>query len=220
MAVIKVQQKDGSYVYITPGNSGTGGTGEAGKSLEFSWKGTQLGVRQEGQTNYQYVDLKGEKGETGQRGEQGIQGVKGADGVKGDKGEPGVAGRDGLTTAISVNGQTYNQVGGTITLPNYPQVPSNSDTLVTTPIQNNILTLTAAKYQTTTIANGAEIKLPDVTDFGEIHLFFSTTQDLTLTLPSCKWQNGEAPAISANATYEFIFTRVNTQWLAGYIVYE
>ena len=64
--------------------------------------------------------VKGDKGEPGQRGAQGIQGEKGADGAKGEKGDPGVAGRDGLTTAISVNGKTYNQVDGTITLPNYP----------------------------------------------------------------------------------------------------
>ena len=45
------------------------------------------------------------------KGEQGIQGAKGA---KGDKGA------DGLTTAISVNGNTYSHSNGTITLPNYP----------------------------------------------------------------------------------------------------
>ena len=45
----------------------------------------------------------------------------GVKGDKGDKGEQGVAGRDGLTTAVSVNGKTYTQVNGTITLPNYPE---------------------------------------------------------------------------------------------------
>ncbi len=33
-----------------------------GKNLEFNWLGTQLGVRIEGDANYQYVDLKGEPG--------------------------------------------------------------------------------------------------------------------------------------------------------------
>ena len=42
-----------------------GDTGAAGKSLEFRWNGTQLGVRQEGQSSYQYVNLKGDKGDTG-----------------------------------------------------------------------------------------------------------------------------------------------------------
>ena len=42
-----------------------GEQGPPGKSLEFHWNGTQLGVRVEGQTDYQYVDLKGEKGDAG-----------------------------------------------------------------------------------------------------------------------------------------------------------
>src|SRR5690606_3135222 len=36
-----------------------------GRSLEFHWSGTKLGVRLEGETEYQYVDLKGEKGDRG-----------------------------------------------------------------------------------------------------------------------------------------------------------
>ena len=31
-----------------------------GKNLEFHWNGTSLGVRVEGETEYIYVDLKGE----------------------------------------------------------------------------------------------------------------------------------------------------------------
>lgn len=38
---------------------------EDGKSLEFNWSGTSLGVRQEGQSEYQYVDLQGPRGEPG-----------------------------------------------------------------------------------------------------------------------------------------------------------
>lgn len=48
-----------------------------GRSLEYEWDGTSLGVRQEGEVEYQFVNLKGEKGEQGIRGEQGIQGEKG-----------------------------------------------------------------------------------------------------------------------------------------------
>ena len=36
-----------------------------GKGLEFNWNGTQLGIRIEGQEEYQYVDLKGQKGDIG-----------------------------------------------------------------------------------------------------------------------------------------------------------
>ena len=38
---------------------------EDGKSLEFKWEGTYLGIRQEGQSEYQYVNLKGDKGDAG-----------------------------------------------------------------------------------------------------------------------------------------------------------
>ena len=93
------------------------------------------------------------------------------------------------------------------------------DTLVTTNISGTTLSLTTDKYQTATIVDGTEITLPAVTSFTEIHLFFSTTTDLTLTLPACKWQNGNIPTISANKTYEFIFT-YTTEWLGGVIQYE
>ena len=99
--------------------------------------------------------LKGEKGDRGERGPQGIEGptgeqgvkgdkgdaftyadftseqlasLKGAKGDKGDKGEQGIQGergQDGLTTNIIVNGNTYTHSDGTITLPNYPTVPTN-----------------------------------------------------------------------------------------------
>ena len=50
-------------------------------------------------------------------------------GDKGDRGEAGANGKDGLTTAISVNSKTYTQTNGTITLPNYPTVPSKTSQL-------------------------------------------------------------------------------------------
>lgn len=93
------------------------------------------------------------------------------------------------------------------------------DTLVTTNISDTTLSLTTDKYQTATVVDGTEITLPTVTSFTEIHLFFGTTTDLTLMLPSCKWQNGNTPTISANKTYEFIFT-YTTEWLGGVIAYE
>lgn len=38
---------------------------EDGKSLEFKWQGTSLGIRQEGQSQYQYTNLQGPKGDSG-----------------------------------------------------------------------------------------------------------------------------------------------------------
>ena len=46
------------------------------------------------------------------------------------KGPAGQDGQDGLTTDIYVNGQTYTQSGGTITLPDYPTVNDRTITLV------------------------------------------------------------------------------------------
>lgn len=71
--------------------------GPRGKSLEFHWNGTQLGVRVEGETTYTYTELKGEKGDKGEKGIQGVQGPKGdrgeqgIQGPKGDKGDTGKA---------------------------------------------------------------------------------------------------------------------------------
>ena len=63
---------------------------------------------------------KGEPGAKGDKGDQGKQGIQGKQGEKGEKGDKGDKGDDGLTTAISVNGNTYSHSNGTITLPNYP----------------------------------------------------------------------------------------------------
>lgn len=60
----------------------------------------------------------------GEKGDQGIQGVQGPKGDTGERGLQGPAGADGLTTSIIVNSNTYNHVDGTITLPDYPTVPT------------------------------------------------------------------------------------------------
>ncbi len=89
-------------------------------------------------------------------------------------------------------------------------------------ISNTTLTLTEKKNQiVSNMVDGTEILLPSISGSRplELHLFFNTTKDLTLILPSCKWQNGNTPIINANKTYEFIFT-YTTEWLGGVIVYE
>lgn len=112
-----------------------GPPGEDGKNLEFNWDGTKLGIRQQGQTSYKYVDLKGDKGakgDTGSRGDQGIGlqfvwngtqlGVKretdtvyayvdlrGPQGPKGDTGATGPKGDRGATGATGSKGDTGPQ---------------------------------------------------------------------------------------------------------------
>lgn len=60
----------------------SGGGGGSGADLEFDWDGTRLGVRQEGDDDYEYVDLQGERGQRGEKGtgEEGPQGPAGKDG--------------------------------------------------------------------------------------------------------------------------------------------
>ena len=77
----------------------------------------------DGQTFQDKLDagiLKGAKGDQGEQGPQGIQGEQGPKGNTGGRGPKGDPGSDGLTTAITVNGSTYEHVNGTITLPDYP----------------------------------------------------------------------------------------------------
>ena len=69
---------------------------------------------------------KGDKGDKGDKGERGEQGIQGLQGVQGNKGA------DGLTTQIRVNGTTYTQSNGLITLPDYPSLSGSGSGLTTT----------------------------------------------------------------------------------------
>lgn len=92
-----------------------------GKGLEFEWKGTELGVRVEGETVYKYVDLKGERGKNieftwrgtelgvrieGQTSYQyvNLKGATGATGAIGPAGPQGPRGATGATGAIGPAG--------------------------------------------------------------------------------------------------------------------
>ena len=62
-------------------------------------------------------ELTGARGPQGPVGPQGTQGPQGPQGLQGPQGPQG---SDGLTTQIRVNGITYTQSNGLITLPDYP----------------------------------------------------------------------------------------------------
>lgn len=84
------EDKDEPVVEGEKGDPGEKGErGEPGYSIQYNWRGTELGVKREDETQYQYVDLKGEKGDKGDKGEKGEPGEKGEKGDKGDKGDPG-----------------------------------------------------------------------------------------------------------------------------------
>ena len=59
----------------------------------------------------------GATGATGPKGDTGPQGPKGEQGIQGPQGPQGPKGADGLTTSVTVNGTTYTQSSGNITLP-------------------------------------------------------------------------------------------------------
>ena len=74
---------------------------------------------------------KGERGEKGEQGPQGPTGPQGSTGITGPQGPQGPAGSDGLTTQIRVNGTTYTQSNGLITLPDYPSSSGGGGTIDT-----------------------------------------------------------------------------------------
>ena len=77
-------------------------------------------------------ELTGARGEKGERGERGDKGDKGEQGIQGLQGMQGAKGTDGLTTQIRVNGSTYTQSNGLITLPDYPTLSGSGSGLTTT----------------------------------------------------------------------------------------
>ena len=160
--------------------------------------------------------LKGDKGDTGLQGPQGERGLQGVQGPKGDKGDPGttswndlqdkpnIPSIEGLATEAFVE----EKLAGLGLQP---------DTLVQVSVTGNTLQLTKDKYQYSVLSSGNGISLPSVSSFAEIHLFFKTTSEITLVLPSVRWQT--QPTIQANKTYEFIFTYVKDEWLGGVVEY-
>lgn len=74
------------------------------------------------------------------KGDRGPQGPVGSQGPQGLQGPQGPAGSNGLTTQIKVNGATYTQSNGLITLPDYPTLSGSGSGLTTTQEQQ----LTAA----------------------------------------------------------------------------
>ena len=163
--------------------------------------------------------LKGDKGDTGlqgPQGERGLQGIQGVQGPKGDKGDPGTTSWNDLqdkpnipsVEGLATEAFVEEKLAG---------LGSQPETLVQVSVTGNTLQLTEDKYQYSVLSSGNGISLPSVSSFAEIHLFFKTTSEITLVLPSVRWQT--QPTIQANKTYEFIFTYVKDEWLGGVVEY-
>lgn len=186
---------------------------------------------------------KGDKGDKGDRGEQGLPGRDGQDGVTPNLQVGNVTTLPaGQNATITQSGTKENPIFSFaipkgdkgIYIGSKDNAPSDADIvidhsddglfpggnskeeLVEVPIIDSTLTLTTDKFQTTVMEDNTTIVLPTVNKFTEIHLFFSTTSELTLTLPNIKWQN--QPNVESNKVHEFIFT-YTTEWLGGCVAY-
>jgi hypothetical protein len=67
--------------------------------------------------------------------------------------------------------------------------------------------------------SGVEIKLPEVEDFCEIHIFIEQKAGSVSVANECKWQ-ADMPELVEGNFYEFIFTKVGNVWLAGCVEYK
>ena len=89
--------------------------------------------------------------------------------------------------------------------------------LVSNPVVDGKISLTKDKYQITELNSNAEILLPEVDGFSEIHLFVTVKGEFNLTFPNVKCQNDEIELVSGNL-YEIIFTHTS-EWFFGCIEY-
>lgn len=95
---------------------------------------------------------------------------------------------------------------------------ATGDEVVQVDIVDGVLTLTDDMYQKTNMLDGTEIVFPDVIGFTEIHLYFSTANDMNLVFPDCKWK--VEPVIQAGKSYEIVAVYNTMEWLLDCIVYS
>lgn len=121
-----------------------------------------------------------------------------------------------ISLSGDVTGSTSFDGSGNVTINT-----SRNDTLFTTNVSNNTLSLSNKRYQYTTISSNTTITLPNVSTFTEIHLFFNWPSGVSITMPSnVTWQGGVV--YGPGYKHEFIFTYVNSAmgWLGGCVLYE
>ena len=94
------------------------------------------------------------------------------------------------------------------------------ETVVQVDITDGFLVLTEDKYQKAEMVNGAEIILPTVTNFTEIHLYFNSYgQDMEIVFPDyCKWRTDFN--IEPGYSYEIIAVYNTMNWLINVVAYS
>lgn len=223
-ATIDFVTQEISSIELTPGPQGPQGLqglkGDKGDKGEVGPQGLQGPKGDKGDTGAQGPQgLKGDKGDTGlqgPQGERGLQGIQGVQGPKGDKGDPGTTSWNDLQDKPNIP-SIEGLATEAFVEEKLAELGLQPDTLVQVSVTGNTLQLTKDKYQYSVLSSGNGISLPSVSSFAEIHLFFKTTSEITLVLPSVRWQT--QPTIQANKTYEFIFTYVKDEWLGGVVEY-
>lgn len=211
-ATIDFVEQEISNIELTPGPQGPkGDKGDTGETGPVGPQGLQ---GPKGDTGLQ--GPKGDTGAQGPQGERGLQGIQGVQGPKGDKGDPGTTSWNDLQDKPNIP-SIEGLATETFVEEKLAGLGLQPDTLVQVSVTGNTLQLTEDKYQYSALSSGNGISLPSVSSFAEIHLFFKTTSEITLVLPSVRWQT--QPTIQANKTYEFIFTYVKDEWLGGVVEY-
>ena len=152
-----------SLTYATQGEPGT--MGPEGPGLEYTWNGTSLGVRKEGETVYTYTNL------VGSQGPQGIPGVDGATYT-----HPTTAGNKHIPTGGTVGQILKNTASGTATW----QAESGGSSVTV----EDVLTSTSAVNALS--ANQGKV-LSDLVSTK------STKTSYTATLPSASWTGSASP---------------------------
>ncbi len=214
-ATIEFVEQEIEKIELTPGPKGD--KGDTGPQGPQGLKGDKGDTGAQGPQGLQ--GLKGDKGDTGlqgPQGERGLQGIQGVQGPKGDKGDPGTTSWNDLQDKPNIP-SIEGLATETFVEEKLAGLSLQPDTLVQVSVTGNTLQLTEDKYQYSVLSSGNGISLPSVSSFAEIHLFFKTTSEITLVLPSVRWQT--QPTIQANKTYEFIFTYVKDEWLGGVVEY-
>lgn len=181
--------------------------GLTGKGLEFNWRGTELGVRIEGDIDYIYVDLKGETGS--------IENLTKED----------VISSLGYTPIKSVNDELPDVNGNvTIDVPTTDisgKLDKSGDTLEN--YREKLVTLSGLTPNVDlSLANVFKLTLEGATTLSISNPSIDVSQSLTLIItqpstaysvsfpPNVKWMNGTIPDLSAvSKTYYLLFDTID-----------
>lgn len=176
-------------------------TGETGKGLQFTWNGTKLGVRVEGTTTYNYIELKGEKGD------------------KGDTGSVENLTASHITNALGFTIKNLSNVDNLKQMPISDGVLENYTEKLTTTTGPMNLSLGNVFYRNVAVNTTFVISNPKAQSHSFTLYINMGSVVRTLTFPSSvKWQGGTIPDMTvANKTYILVFSTINSgvTWFAS-----